>query len=221
MDNDSTEVDVPGPEPKFRRRADARPDEVLDAALILFTQQGFANTTVQQVAKLAGISKGAVYLYFPSKHSLLEGLVDRAIAPVADQALGMITTYRGDPRPVIGKFLIALAAKSNDPKALNIPKIILREAVAAPEIAQMYRREVLDKAIPALTALLRQGVEGGHIRAVDPELTVRSIIGPIMLHVLLAEVFDIHAQNSDLNALVQNHLGILFQGLEPDAKDET
>jgi len=42
-----------------------------------------------------------------------------------------------------------------------------------------------------------------------------------MLHVLLAEVFDIHAQNSDLNALVQNHLGILFQGLEPDAKDET
>ena len=52
--------------PKFRRRAEARPDEVLDAALDLFIEKGFAETRVEDIAKRAGLSKGAVYLYFPS-----------------------------------------------------------------------------------------------------------------------------------------------------------
>lgn len=61
--------------PKFRRRAEARPDEVLDAALEQFMAKGFAATRVEDIAKAAGLSKGAVYLYFPSKQALLEGLV--------------------------------------------------------------------------------------------------------------------------------------------------
>ena len=71
------------PEPKFRRRAEARPDEVLDAALALFVDQGYAHTSVAAIAKAAGISKGAIYLYFPSKQAILEALVRRAVTPVA------------------------------------------------------------------------------------------------------------------------------------------
>jgi AcrR family transcriptional regulator len=69
--------------PKFRRRAGARPDEVLDAALDLFISKGFANTRVEDIATAAGLSKGAVYLYFPSKEAILEGLVKRAVVPIA------------------------------------------------------------------------------------------------------------------------------------------
>lgn len=69
--------------PKFRRRAEARPDEVLDAALALFVEKGFAATKVEDVATRAGLSKGAVYLYFASKDALLEAIVRRAIAPIA------------------------------------------------------------------------------------------------------------------------------------------
>src|SRR3569623_2169888 len=91
--------------PKFRRRAEARPDEVLDAALTLFIERGFAATRVEDIASQAGLSKGAVYLYFPSKEAILEGLVKRAVLPVANSALGVIQNYVGDPRPVIATAL--------------------------------------------------------------------------------------------------------------------
>lgn len=52
---------------KFRRRAEARPDEMLDAALAVFSEKGFAATKVDEVARRAGVSKGTVYLYFPSR----------------------------------------------------------------------------------------------------------------------------------------------------------
>ncbi len=205
-------------EPKFRRRAEARPDEVLDAAIKLFAEKGYAATTVDQIAKHAGLSKGTVYLYFPSKKALLEGLVHRAVAPIADMAIGMISRYRGDPRPVIRQFIYTVAANFGDSHAFAVPKLVIREAVTAPEIAQLYRAEVIDRAIPALTALLAQGIEGGHIRAVDPELTVRSVMGPILMHVMLAEVFGVLPEGGlSMDRLIDNHLTILFAGLAPEA----
>ena len=140
-------------EPKFRRRAEARPDEVLDAALALFAENGFAATTVEQVARRAGLSKGAIYLYFPSKKALLEGLVKRAVAPIADMAIGMIASYRGDPRPVIRRVLETAVGGLGESDAFLVPKLVIREAVTAPEIAEMYRKEVLDRVLPALQSL--------------------------------------------------------------------
>lgn len=216
MADDSTSGGKEGG-PKFRRRAAARPDEVLDAALALFTRQGFERTTVEEIARRAGLSKGAVYLYFPSKKALLQGLVRRAVVPVADDALAMLAQHRGDPRPVIRALLAMFAAKLGDGAALAVPKLVVREAASAPDIARMYREEILDRALPAMTALLAQGVAGGHIRAVDPEMTVRSIIGPLLAHVLLSEVFGIrHADGLAVGRLVENHLTILFAGLEPE-----
>jgi len=200
--------------PKFRRRSEARPDEVLDAALDLFIEKGFSATRVEDVARRAGLSKGSIYLYFPSKDALLEGLVARAVTPVADSILGMMAGFDGDPRIAIEGALRLFAARMNEPKMLAIPRIVIREAVVAPAIAQMYRKAVLDRAIPMLTGLVTKGIADGYLRPVDPELTVRSIVGPVLTHVLLAEAFGIvPAGGMDASALIENHLSILFDGL--------
>ena len=148
----------------------------------LFTKRGFTRTTVDQVAKRAGLSKGTVYLYFPSKKALLAGLVRRAVVPVADQALGVISDYRGDPRQVIRQMVGMMAGKMADPKVFAVPKLVIREAVAAPEIAKMYREEV---------------------------------------HLVMAEVFSIKPDDGlALDRLVENHLMILFAGLEPEREGQ-
>ena len=203
-------------EPKFRRRAEARPDEVLDAALRLFSAQGFAHTTVEAVARAAGLSKAAVYLYFPSKKALLAGLVRRAVIPLAETALADFSNYRGDPRPVMAGMLRMMAMRLADPAVFAVPSLILREAAVAPEMAQVYREEVLDRVLPAARDLIAQGVAGGYIRAVDPEMTIRSMMGPVLAHLLLAQVFGVvPAGGLQIDRLVENHLGILFAGLEP------
>ena len=200
--------------PKFRRRAEARPDEVLDAALELFIENGFANTRVDDIAKLAGLSKGTVYLYFPSKEAVLEALVRRAVVPIATHALGFLEGYEGDPRIVITMVMRMLGGKLQDPKIFAIPRLIMHEVTGFPELAAMYRREVLDKVIPAFTGLLRRGIDQGYLRQVDPELTIRSIVGPILLHLIMAEVFGLKpADGIALERMMDNHLTILFDGL--------
>ena len=206
--------DPDSPEPKFRRRAEDRPDEVLDAALALFVEQGYAHTSVAQIARDAGISKGAVYLYFPSKQAILEGLVRRAVTPVADRALAQASLARGDLRTTLTAALTAIVSALSDPKLYAIPKIVIREAVVAPEIAEMYRNAVLDRVLPVATELIRQGIDSGQLRPVDPDLTLRTIMGPIVLHLLLAEIFGIRPERGlALYALAENHLDILFNGL--------
>ena len=200
--------------PKFRRRAEARPDEVLDAALALFVEKGFAATRVDDIAARAGLSKGAVYLYFPSKESILEGLVKRAVVPIADNALGMFENYAGDPRPIISAALKMVAGRLTDPQFAAIPRLLIREMIHFPEFAQMYRREVLDRIIPVVRRILGNGMHEGYFRELDPDLTLRSIIGPIVLHMLMAEIFGIVPEGGiSIDRLIDNHLSILFDGL--------
>lgn len=206
--------------PKFRRRAEARPDEVLDAALVLFIERGFAATRVEDIATQAGLSKGAVYLYFPSKEAILEGLVKRAVLPVANSALGVIQSYTGDPRPVIATALKLVAGRLSDPKLIAIPRLLIREMINFPELAEMYRREVIDRVVPAIETLVRNGMRDGYFRPLDPEMTLRSIIGPVIAHVMIAELFGIRPLGGlEIDRLVDNHLAILFDGLSAPKSD--
>ena len=200
--------------PKFRRRAAARPDEVLDAALKLFEEKGFAATRVEEIAARAGISKGAVYLYFRSKEHILEGLVRRAVTPVADSALASLSAQQGDPRAILATVIRMLGMRFSDPQVTAIPKILLREMAGFPQLAQMYRAEIIDRVLPVAEALIARGIAEGHLRLVDPELAVRSIIGPIIAHLLLSELFGIRPGDGlAMDRLVENHLNILFDGL--------
>lgn len=206
---------------KFSRRADARPDEVLDAAMAVFAERGFAATKVEDIAKRAGVSKGTVYLYFASKEALIEGIIKRAVAPIAEGALPQIAQFEGDPRLPITMLLKALAQLLSDPDRLVIPRLFLREGMNMPAIADIYRRDVLDLAIPALTGLVQRGVAGGYLRKVDPELTVRSIVGPVVAHVALSEVFDVRPHDGmAIDRLIDNHLDILFGGLATPGKED-
>ena len=84
-----------------------------------------------------------------------------------------------------------IAGRLQDPKLVAIPRLLIREMIHFPEFAQMYRHEVLDRVIPAVTQLIRNGIAEGYFRPVDPELAIRSIIGPIALHMMMAEIFSI------------------------------
>ncbi|SFJ05266.1 TetR/AcrR family transcriptional regulator [Celeribacter neptunius] len=207
--------------PKFRRRKEARPDELLDAALDLFVEKGFDRTKVEEIARRAGVSKGAVYLYFPSKDAVIEALVDRAVGTLVGEVTERIRHYRGDPRVLLRQLMPLFLARVSDPRILAIPKLVIREAPSHPKLAQIYRDRVIGRVEPALTALFRQGVEGGYIRAIDPQMAVRVLLGPFLMHVLLADVFGIYPESDrpgDLRIpeLFETHLTLLFAGLEPD-----
>jgi AcrR family transcriptional regulator len=83
--------------PKWTRKPEARPDEVLDAALDQFARNGFAATRMEDIAKAAGLSKAAIYLYFPSKVDVFKALVETRIVALRDRIADVAEDLRDDP----------------------------------------------------------------------------------------------------------------------------
>lgn len=207
-----TDSDVP----KFRRRKDERPDELLDAAIDLFTENGFDRTRVADIAARAGLSKGAVYLYFSSKTAIIEALVERAVGGIADEMAATFAAYHGDPRSLLARAATHIEARLSDPRTLAVPKLVMREAATHPQLAALYRARVLDRVLPAATAMLARAMDAGFIRRTDPEMLVRCVAGPIVMHILLDEVFAVTPpQGRDLRGLIDTHLALLDAGLAP------
>jgi AcrR family transcriptional regulator len=69
------EARTPAPKPRWQRRKEARPGEILAAALEAFVERGYAATKLEDVARRAGITKGTMYLYFATKADLFEAVV--------------------------------------------------------------------------------------------------------------------------------------------------
>lgn len=204
------------PAKKFRRRAEARPDEVLDAALDIFIARGFAAARVEDIARAAGLSKGTVYLYFPSKVAILEALVRRAIVPLVKDAGALASLPEDNPRHALASVLRFIAKGLANPRNAAIPRIILSEAGAFPELAAMYRREVIDRGVSALTALIARGIGTGDFRPVDPELAVKNVIGPLIANVVLAQVFRFDPP--DPERFIEAHIDVLLNGLAAERK---
>ena len=81
--------------PRWERRKDARPQELLAAALDLFVERGYAATRLDEVAARAGVSKGTLYLYFENKEELFKAVVRENMVPPLADAEELINTIEG------------------------------------------------------------------------------------------------------------------------------
>lgn len=204
-------------EPKWRRRAEDRPDEVLDAALSQFVRRGFAATKVEDIAREAGLSKGAIYRYFTSKEDILESLIRRAIVPIAERVSELARTSTGDPVEVMRSMMSVVIVNIANPNTLAIPRLVLQESGTFPQLAEIYRREVLDRGVSAMEKLIERGVAEGYFRPVHPRLAVRNVIGPFIAHVLLVQVFGMERRPEEtMEAFLESHLDILMKGLSKE-----
>lgn len=205
---------TPNPNPKFRRRAADRPDEVLDAAVQLFMERGFAAARVDDIAAAAGISKGAVYQYFPTKQAIFEALVRRAVGPLVDEAVSASSKRLEDPAKVLAGLVHAIAGRLKDPTRAAVPLLVIAEAATFPELAEYYRKVVIDRAFIAFSALFDEAVARGQFRAIDSAIGLRCVMGPIIANILMARVFGIGLPKGvSADDFVTMHLDIVMNGL--------
>ena len=134
-----------------QRRKEARPQELLDAALDLFVERGFAATRSEDVAARAGVSKGTLYLYYPSKEELLKAVIRHNV--VEPDRRGRATSSRqfeGGTRRAAARCCCALWwERIGETRASGIIKLMISEVRNFPEIAQFYVDEVITPVEPA------------------------------------------------------------------------
>ena len=207
-------MQAPGPETR-RRRKDARPSEIADAALALFGERGFAATRLEDVAAKAGVSKGTLYLYFPTKEDLFRAVLRQGLLPNMEAMERAAAADRG-PAPAMLRRIAAHLLGLLDTNLTAIPKLVLAEAGNFPTIARLYADEVVTRSMALLTGILRRGIERGELRAVDPQAAIPSFIAPFLMMALWKHSLGQHTDVSlDPKAVMETHMDLLLLGLEP------
>lgn len=174
---------------KRTRRPEARPDEILDAALAVFAEQGFAGARVEDIAVRAGLSKGALYLYFDSKNEMLKALVRRLADGVIGAAEAFVEADTGDAEKTLRSLLTFVAKQLSNPQISAAPRIVIAEAQRFPEIAAFYRDTVIARGQRLLGRLIDRGVAQGAFRDISRDVVLRGCMGPMLVHMLLSTVF--------------------------------
>lgn len=174
-------VSVPA---KRERRKQDRPGELLDAALDLFVEKGFAATRVEEVAARAGVSKGTLFLYFPSKEDLFKAVVRASIVVPVTQGAIEVANFKGSASELLEWMMLQWWRRYGDTKASGISKLIISEASNFPELAQFYRAEVIEPGHAMVRNTLLRGIEHGEFRAVDVELALHSVMAPLLFLVM-------------------------------------
>ncbi|MEN9983803.1 MAG: hypothetical protein RI918_1772 [Pseudomonadota bacterium] len=165
---------------KHARRKEARPGELLDAALDLFVAKGFAATRVEEVAAKAGVSKGTLFLYFKSKEDLFEAVVRENIGNQINQGMAEIESFEGPTTDMLRFAMFAWWERVGNTKASGISKLVMSEASNFPTLANFYQENVVKPGRQLIQAILQRGVDRGEFRTLNMDYAVYSVIAPVM-----------------------------------------
>ncbi len=204
---------------KRTRRKEARPAELLDAALELFVEKGFAAARVEEVAARAGVSKGTLFLYFPSKEILFMEVVRRNIAGRIVEWNAQFETFEGSTAEMLRLAMRQWWEQLGATKASGIIKLVIGEARNFPEIAQFYQHEVIEPGHELMRRVLQRGIDQGEFRPVNLDYAIYSVIAPMIFLIMwkhsMAPCLAGHGPAATLDPLeyVHSQVDILLSGL--------
>ena len=208
-----------GAAPSRQRRKQARPQELLDAALELFVEKGFAATRAEEVAARAGASKGTLYLYYPSKEELLKEVIRHNVVNQIAEGVELIRRFEGSSSELLAHVLRQWWERVGETRASGILKLMMSEVRNFPEIAQFYIDEVTLPFDRMLSELVQRGIDRGEFRAVRVGDVVHALVGPLLFLVMNKHSLGACAAAARLDPLpiIEAHIDLVLHGLEPRA----
>jgi len=168
-------------QPRWARRKEARPEEIIAAALELFVERGFAATRLDDVAAHAGVSKGTLYLYFESKEDLFKAVVRGNIVPLLLQGEQMLENFAGSSTDLIRRLVLGWWEMAGSTRIAGIPKLVIAESGNFPDLAKFYYDEVILRAHSMFRRVLQRGAASGEFREVDLDHVVHVALAPLVM----------------------------------------
>lgn len=202
-------------EPGRKRRKEARPSELTAAALELFVEKGFAVTRLEDVAALAGVSKGTLYLYFDSKEALFKAVIQEGIVPVLAEGEAIAARHVGSAFELLQQLLGNWWLLIGETRLSGIPKLMISEARNFPELAQFYYESVILRGRALIGAALERGMASGEFRRMNIDTCIEVIIAPVlMLLIWRHSMACCTGAQANPREYLDLHLDLLRQGLQ-------
>jgi AcrR family transcriptional regulator len=198
--------------PNRAAKSEARRAAIVQAALDEFCTRGFAATRIDDVAARAGVAKGTIYLYFDDKEALFREIVTTMLVPLVSV---LEAPPAGIPiREVIARFVDLFVREIYSTHRRDVLRLVMTEGPRFPELAEFHYRNVVERALAAMRALLAHALERGELK--DDRLIrfPQLIVAPAMVAIVWNGLFDRFAP-LDVAAMMRAHVDTLFDGCAP------
>jgi AcrR family transcriptional regulator len=184
------------------------------AALQVFADHGFATSTLEEVARRAGVTKGTVYLYFDSKEALLKSVVRETIVPAIAQGEALAQSFTGSARELLTQIIRDFWQFLVETPASALPKLMVAEAANFPELARFYYHEVVSRGQRLIGSVLERGIKGGEFRPIDVIAARRLAIAPLLHAANWRHSFALCTREGfDSAAYLDQHIAIFLRGI--------
>lgn len=203
--------------PTRQRRKAARPQELLDAALTAFVDKGLRATRMDDVARLAGVSKGTLYLYYSSKEELFKAVVRGSLLTTLAEAKGIADRWQGSSGDLLLLLLRTWWQRMGQSPGSDVFKLVMTDVGNVPELAQFYLDEVMRPSYALLGGALQRGIDNGEFRDVDINTLVQSLMASAQFLSLYAHCTRHIVDNPfpvKPEMFMKTHLDLLLRGLE-------
>jgi AcrR family transcriptional regulator len=196
-----------------RRRKAERPQEILEAAFVEFSRNGYATTTLDRIAERAGVTKGTIYVYFENKEHLFISMVREITKATLDTVHEMFETHSGSTADLLrAQFSFIYQHIVEDRRRREVLRMLIAEAPRFPELADRYHQEILRPCLDMLRQAIQRGMDRGEFRNSAIVDLPQIVIAPIALVDLWMMMFDTR-QPLDLKAYFNAHLDLVLNGL--------
>jgi TetR/AcrR family transcriptional regulator len=214
---------LPQPSARRERRKHERPGELLNAALELFVDKGYAATRVEEVALRAGVSKGTLFLYYASKEELFKAVIQANLSAhfiAWDQEFDQ---FEGDTAHMLRYGLASWWDRIGNTLAGGLTKLVFSESKNFPDVATYYREHVLASAQALLHKVLQRGVDRGEFEAIDVHMAALSLMSAMQFVLMWRHAMSGTGPGPDFDprGFLMAHLETVLRGWTVPATTQT
>jgi AcrR family transcriptional regulator len=204
----------PRHEPRWKRRKESRPGEILVAALEQFVEHGYAATRLDDVARRAGVTKGTMYLYFPSKEDLFKAVVRESVVPAIEQGERETAQFEGPSADLVRLLVEGWCASFRATRAGGLVKLMMAEALNFPELTRFFHDEIVLRRHALFARAIQRGMDSGEFRPMDVRAAVRLAIAPLLMSAIWTHSFTACGVGDfDPETVRELHLDIFLRGI--------
>lgn len=185
-------------------------NEILDALLKLLETKNIETISVSEIAQTAGIGKGSIYYYFPSKNAILEALIERSYKKPLETAKTL--TKQTNVSPFTRMAMIFQSCRNSSLAFLKKKKdSSLSNAQEESFLHQRYLNHLISELKPELTTIIEQGIEQGEIHFDHP-----AALAEIVLIVLVVKLDNtiVPSTPAEIEETISGLISLLEKGTD-------
>ncbi|MDX8347910.1 TetR/AcrR family transcriptional regulator [Cognatiyoonia sp. IB215446] len=200
------------PKTKPRRRKEARPAEIVAAGIAEFATYGFERARLDRIAKAAGISKGTIYLYYPSKEALFLAAVEEHVIAVMAEHESALDHFEGTTGEILTQLLRGIYRRFVEGQAQTLFRILITEGNRIPHVLTSYHTMTIKRGASLLRRILERGIQRGEVANTAILENPQVMIAPAMFFALHNMMFS-RIETLDFDTYFEAHVELILNGV--------